>query len=144
MECPRHHVEFRDDKRHGAPALECPECNGVWITPENLSSIEDRVFPEEQQKGTLKYGSQDSDLPCPHCGETMIRFRYRANNLELDHCPTDSGYWLDKDEDKRILQLMKERSSDLNRSASAQKSWRAAKRGRSPGILDRIRGLFRG
>jgi len=73
----------------------------------------------------------------------MVRFRYRANNLELDHCPDDAGYWLDKDEDKRILDLMKERVSDLNRSGSVQVSWNKAKRGDSRGILSRIKGLFR-
>ncbi len=144
MQCPRHHVEFEEDKRHGVPAQECPECTGVWIESAALEQLEDRVFPEEMRKGTLKYGSQDSDLSCPHCGETMVRFRYRANNLELDHCPDDAGYWLDKDEDKRVLELMKERASDLQRSVTAQVSWHRAKRGESGGLLDRIKNVFRG
>ena len=143
MQCPRHHVEFEEDKRHGVEAQECPECSGVWVETAALEEIENRVFPDEMRKGTLKYGSQDSDLSCPHCGKTMVRFRYRANNLELDHCPDDAGFWLDKDEDKRILELMKERASDLNRSASAQVSWNRAKRGKSVGILDRIKNIFR-
>jgi Zn-finger nucleic acid-binding protein len=144
VQCPRHHVEFEEDKRHGVQALECPECTGVWIEPTALEQLEDRVFPEEMRKGTLKYGSQDSDLSCPHCGKTMVLFRYRANNLELDHCPDDAGYWLDKDEDRRILELMEERASDLKRSVSAQVSWHRAKRGKSRGLLDRIKDVFRG
>ena len=143
MQCPRHNVDFKTDKRHGVPALECPQCTGIWIETSALEEIEDRVFPEELRKGTLKYGDHDSDLNCPHCSKIMVRFRYRANNLELDHCPDDAGYWLDKDEDKRILELMKQRVSDLNRSGSAQVSWNKAKRGDSGGILSRIKRLFR-
>lgn len=144
MQCPRHHVEFEEDKRHGVPALECMECTGVWIETAALDELENNVFPEEMRKGTLKYGSHDSDLNCPHCGKTMVRFRYRANKLELDHCPDDAGYWLDKDEDKRILELMKERVSDLKRSSTAQVSWNRAKSGGSRGLLSRIKNVFKG
>lgn len=143
MDCPLDHIALTETKRHGAPALECPTCHGAWVEPTSLEEIEDRAFPEEAVRGKRRYGSHESDLDCPHCGKKMVRFRYRANPLEIDHCPDDAGYWLDKDEDKRIMELMRQRAKDLNRSASAQQLWQRARRGRTRGgLIDRIRDFF--
>jgi Zn-finger nucleic acid-binding protein len=143
MKCPRHDAEFEPDTRHGVEAERCPECTGIWIAPAALEAVEDRVFSEELRKGTLKYGVQESDLSCPHCAKTMVMFRYRAHDLELDHCPDDGGYWLDKDEDRRILELMRQRASDLKRSSSAQGAWHRALSGEPRGIFGRVRDMFR-
>ncbi len=32
----------------------------------------------------------------------MLRFRYRGWPLEIERCPDEEGYWLDKDEEKHI------------------------------------------
>ena len=145
MDCPRCKVALEDGERHGLPAKRCPKCEGSWLAPAVLEQLEDRAFPEDAVKGTRRYGSHESDLNCPHCAKKMIRFRYRANPLELEHCPDEAGYWLDRDEDKRIVELMRERASGLRRSAAAQRSWQRQRRGSSRGsIIDRIRDLFRG
>ena len=143
MNCPVEQMSLAETERHGAPAFECPMCHGIWIEPSSLEDIEDRAFPDDAEKGTLKYGSHDSDLGCPHCGKQMVRFRYRANPLEIDHCPDDGGYWLDKDEDKHIMNLMRQRARDLRRSSSAQQSWQHMFKGHhSRGFIERIRDFF--
>ncbi len=147
LECPRDGVTLEETRRHGVPGSRCSECNGLWLDPASLEQLEDRAFSEDEVKGTLKYGSHEADLDCPHCGKKMVRFRYRANPLELDHCPDDAGYWLDKDEDRRIMEFMRERESGLRRSVSAQRDWQRLRRGRSGGsfidrVGDRIRNLF--
>ncbi len=69
----------------------------------------------------------------------MTRFRYRGYNLEIEACPTDAGFWLDKSEDREIRDVMKQRGANLNRSASAERSWHQAKRGTRAGVFQRIK-----
>jgi Zn-finger nucleic acid-binding protein len=53
----------------------------------------------------------------------MTTFNYRAYNLPIDTCDSNDGYWLDGGEDKRVLELMKQRIKDLDRSAKAESEW---------------------
>ena len=50
-------------------------------------------------------------------------FNYRAFNLELDFCPNEHGFWLDSGEEKRVLEIMKQRVKDLKRSTDAEVEW---------------------
>ena len=93
-------------------------------------------------KGQRQYGKHEVEHLCPHCGEKMTRFRYRGYNLEIEACPNDAGFWLDEREDREIHDVMKRRSSNLSRSASAERSWRHAKRGTRPGVVQRIKQLL--
>ncbi len=72
----------------------------------------------------------------------MIRFRYRGYNLEIEACPNDEGFWLDKSEDRKIRDVMKQRGSNLGRAASAERSWHSARRGEKVGIFQRVKQLF--
>ncbi len=72
----------------------------------------------------------------------MTRFRYRGYNLEIEACPSDAGFWLDKQEDREIHDVMKKRTSNLGRVASAERSWHQAKRGSRPGLFQRLKELL--
>ena len=91
----------------------------------------------------MRYGEHPAGHPCPHCGKEMTRFRYRGYSLELEVCPEDAGFWLDHGEDREIQNVMKTRTRNLRRSASAQQSFRRWRRGGNQSFLDKLRNLFR-
>jgi Zn-finger nucleic acid-binding protein len=81
---------------------------------------------------------------CPQCGKLMKRFKYRLYDLEMDFCEDGHGFWLDADEDKRVLDLMKKEEAGLERKFRAEDRWAShVRRLRSGSFLDRVRDWFR-
>jgi Zn-finger nucleic acid-binding protein len=134
---------LEESRTSGEPSMRCPQCSGAWLTTEALQALEDRSFGQGMVKGQMRYGESQSERRCPHCGEPMTRFRYRGHNLELEACPNDAGFWLDRGEDRGIHEVMRERARGLRRSAGAQRAWRKARRGEQVSLLDRILDVFR-
>jgi Zn-finger nucleic acid-binding protein len=74
----------------------------------------------------------------------MQRFYYRAYDLELDFCEQGHGWWLDAGEEKRVLELMEQRTKDLQRKAKAEAEWGDfLARLKSPSTFSKIKRLFR-
>ncbi len=142
LTCPVDQSSIVESKTSGEESFKCDQCDGIWITSAALESLEDNAASDEMVKGQRQFGKRVIDHLCPHCGEQMIRCRYRGYNLEIEACPDDAGYWLDKSEDREIRDVMKRRDSNLGRSASAEKSWHKARRGEKVGILQRVKQLF--
>ena len=93
----------------------------------------------------LKYPAEyeGTEIACPHCGKNMLRFRYRGWPLEIERCPDEEGYWLDKGEEKHISDYMKERKSRLSRASSAEASFARWRDGGGGGIIQKIKNIFR-
>jgi len=115
----------------------------MWLSVSELDDLEDRAFSDDESKGSLFVISWKSGIQCPVCSEEMKRFRYRFHDLELDFCQ-DHGYWLDADEDKRILQLMKEKPARLRKKYDAEAAWYGHLRAmRSRTFFAKVKDLFR-
>ena len=100
---------------------------------------------EDIRKGMVEYARRESDISCPHCNEPMERFNYRARDLPIDHCKNEHGYWLDEGEEKKVLEIMKQRIQDLKRSDSAEVSWsKFLERGGTRSFLTKVKDLFTG
>ena len=122
----------------------CPNCNGLWLDHHELDALEDTVLSEDHMKGTMLYAQRGSEISCPKCHDSMTTFNYRAYDLPIDFCSKGHGFWLDKGEEKRVLELMEKRIRDLGRASSAQAQWTQFVKGaRSPSLMDKIKGLFR-
>ena len=81
-------------------------------------------------------------IKCPQCGKLMERFQYRLYDLEIDFCAAGHGYWLEADEDRRVLELMKKEEQNLGRKVLAEDRFAAHLRYlRSGSFMDRIREL---
>jgi len=116
----------------------------MWLDYAELDQLEDTVMDEDRLKGTMMVRSDGSELPCPRCSGPMRWFRYRYYNLELDFCEVEHGFWLDKGEEKRVLEIMEQRTKDLKRSASAEVEWgRFVSSLKSRSFKDRLKGMFR-
>ena len=102
----------------------CPNCRGMWLDFDELDRLEDVAFDDDQYKGSLIHHQAPTGFPCPHCAASLQEFEYRLYNLRLDYCAIKHGFWLDAGEDERVLEIMRRRSSDIQRKLDAEGEWK--------------------
>lgn len=144
LKCPRCHVDLVPEKRHKLPVNACPSCKGMWLEYPELEELEDEAFDfGEHAKGTLVVSAAATTHPCPVCGAALQSFRYRFYDLTLEMCPHQHGYWLERDEDDRVLELMKKEERQMQRKLLAEDQWtRLLQHLRSRSFFSRVRDLF--
>jgi len=144
MKCPKCDTELEKKAYRGMEVDHCGNCGGMWLDLQELDQLEDLAFDEDELKGTAMVSSTPTDRRCPHCGSQLQRFKYRFHSLELEFCENKHGYWLDDDEEKRVLELMEEREDDMRRKFAAEAEWEQTLfKLRSPSFFEKLRGLFR-
>ena len=145
MVCPRCGSDLKLQKYRGIEVEKCASCEGMWLDYPELDQLEDTVLNTDEVKGSLITRSSDGELPCPVCQAPMDQFRYRFNELWLDVCSQEHGFWLDKNEEKRVLELMEQRTTDLKRSTGAEQQWdRLLGRMRNKSFFQKIKDSLRG
>ena len=144
MKCPRDGAELVVESSRGIEIDRCNTCEGHWLDYHELDQLEDEVFSDDDSKGTVVYSPHESELECPICGDRLTSFFYRAGRIHLDKCHKDHGFWLDRGEDKEILDFMRQRSKNLSRSASAEVAWQRSKGPQSRGLLGKVKRFFTG
>lgn len=144
MKCPKCGSDLVSTIRHKVEVHYCQSCKGMWLPGQELEQLEDEVFDfGEHAKGTLVSAATPTTDKCPECNALLTRFRYRFYDLEMEFCEHQHGYWLDEDEDTRVLELMKEEEAQLERKLRAEDKWGATLRHlRSPSFLSKVRDLF--
>ena len=144
MDCPRCKVPLDITNYKGIEVDRCPQCEGLWLDHPELDDLEDTVLDQDEIKGTMVYGVRSSDIDCPRCAGPMRTFNYHAYSLPIDECESQHGFWLDKGEEKRVLELMGQRIKDLKRSGGAEEEWgKLLGRMKSKSFSDKLKGLFR-
>ena len=144
MDCPRCSKQLRVEMHKGIEVDRCPNCEGMWLDYHELDHLEDTVMDEDQAKGTMFFKSQGGDLTCPRCAGPMSWFRYRHYDMEVDLCEAEHGFWLDKGEEKRVLEIMGQRTKDIKRSASAEVQWdQFLSSLKSKSFTQKLKGLFK-
>ena len=145
MFCPKCGASLKVERYRGIEVDKCMKCEGIWLDYPGLDQLEDTVLDNDEVKGSMITRSSEGELPCPVCRAPMDQFRYRFNELWLDVCPQEHGFWLDKNEEKRVLELMKQRIQELNRSSGAEQQWdRMLGRMRSKSFIQKIKDSLRG
>ena len=116
----------------------------MWFDPDKFQALENERFHlDEHAKGTLVFSSEPTEAKCPKCAAGLRRFNYRLYDLELELCTNGHGYWLDKGEDTRVLELMKTEEAGIDRSFDAEHKWKSMVDHLHSGkLLDRLRDLF--
>jgi len=116
----------------------------MWLDYPELDQLEDTVLDADEQKGSMITKPGESEIKCPQCQGPMQQFRYRYNELWLDVCAEEHGFWLDEGEEKRVLEMMAQRIKDLKRSAGAEQDWaRLLSRMRSKSFLRKMKDSLR-
>jgi len=123
MQCVRCSATIVKQKLHGIEVDACPDGHGMWLDVHELDALEDKGYDEDELKGSLMYRKVDAKERCPHCRAQLIQFQYRFNDLHLEYCPDDHGYWLDSGEDHRIIDLMNQREEAMERKVQAEAEW---------------------
>ncbi len=124
MKCPKGGSELKQKTYKGIEVDYCENGHGIWLDAEELDELEDQAYDKDEYKGSLFVFSTPTEYPCPHCGKPLQRFQYRLNSLELEYCEDGHGFWLDADEEKRVLELMEAREKDMRRKFDAEADWR--------------------
>jgi Zn-finger nucleic acid-binding protein len=144
MKCPTCNTDLVPTKRHGIDVEFCQTCQGMWLSPEELNQLEDEVFDfGDEEKGTIAFSTTPTTLPCPQCGKVLKSFDYRFYDFQMDYCEDGHGYWLGKDGDSRVLELMKKEEDGVEREYLAEDRlalhFRAIKSGK---FFDKFKDLF--
>jgi len=142
MKCPKCNVDLQAQSDRGVQVEACPVCKGMWLTPAELDQLENESFSNEANKGSLFLVTRESGLKCPVCSNALKRFNYRFFDLELDFCP-EHGFWLDKDEDARIVELMSGEEERVERKFGTEDAWaNRMSHLRSPSFFSKLRDLI--
>ena len=142
MKCPKCNVDLQTQNDRGVEVEACPSCQGMWLTPAELDELENQVYDNEANKGSLYIVSEETELKCPVCSAALKRFDYRFFDLQLDCCP-EHGFWLDKGKDNQILELMRGEEERVERKFGTEDSWaHYINHLRSPAFLTKVKGLF--
>lgn len=89
------------------PALQCPNCHGMWISSnEYLTWVTTQSPPtfggmDASQNFETPYPTSDNNkaLLCPDCGRILRRFKIWPNHdFHLDRCQSCNGIWFDENE----------------------------------------------
>ncbi|MDA1189197.1 MAG: zf-TFIIB domain-containing protein [Chloroflexi bacterium] len=140
--CPHCGASLDLDKRYGIEMDKCPNDHGWWLDHHEMMELEQEAA-EDAATETTYYARRESTLKCPVCRKLMDTFNYRANNVPIEFCTDNHGWWLDKGEVKQVMDLMRERSRDLSRSRSAQVAWKRNVRSGGKSFWDKLKDLFR-
>jgi Zn-finger nucleic acid-binding protein len=141
MKCPRDYTEL-ENQVHSALMLfdYCPKCKGVFLTPEELHSIENSkdsdtfkdlsTMPEfwNQEMDVDAHKSFES-IKCPSCNVEMTTKEYGfTSRIIVDTCPQCRSVWLDRGELKAIESFI-----EVNRVSSYSQK----------GFVNKFKKLFR-
>jgi Zn-finger nucleic acid-binding protein len=126
MNCPKCETELVQKYYKGMIEVDsCPNCRGMWLDLNELDRLEDVVFDDDARKGSLIHSQKKTDLYCPHCETAMFEFQYRLYDLRLEYCHENGhGFWLDAEEDERVMGIMRQRSADIKRKVDAEMEWK--------------------
>ncbi|MEW5827921.1 MAG: zf-TFIIB domain-containing protein [Chloroflexota bacterium] len=126
MNCPKCAYELVNKYYKGMFEVEyCPNCRGMWLDFDELDTLEDVRFRDDDLKGSLVHRAEPTGFRCPRCDQALHQFEYRLFGLKLDYCPDNShGFWLDAGEDERVIAIMQQRAAEVQRKQDAESEWR--------------------
>lgn len=123
MKCPNCDGQLKEERFQDMIINRCDKCSGSWLNYPQLDQLEDKVWSDDELKGTLEFNLINSTLNCPVCNTLMVRFNYRYSDLLLDTCPNMHGFWLDKGEEIRVEELMKGDEAAYERKIHVENQW---------------------
>jgi Zn-finger nucleic acid-binding protein len=142
MKCPVCNVDLQTSHDRGVEVEACPSCQGLWLTPAELDELENEVYSNEANKGSLYLTTQETALKCPICSAPLKQFDYRFFDLQLDCCP-EHGFWLNRDQDNQILEIMRGEETRVERKFGTEASWTTyVNHLRSPTFFSKVKALF--
>jgi len=143
MKCPNCQSDLSKGIYKEIAVETCAKCQGMWFDTQEVDQLEDTVFDQDEFKGSMITNIRNGDKKCPKCEAKMKQFDYRWEDLILDFCPTGDGYWLDKEEEKKIIEIITQEAKDTGRKLSAERKWNTTLKGfQSPSFISKIKDMI--
>lgn len=102
----------------------CDQCRGMWLDKDDLKDLKDRAergpwtdlrWMDDEIEAIEDPTAMLSDRYCPRCEESrLLAASFGRSPIIIDWCPDCHGVWLDGGEFREIVDLLKERLSDLS------------------------------
>ncbi|MFC2027231.1 zf-TFIIB domain-containing protein [Chloroflexota bacterium] len=144
MKCPKCNAELKKKSHKGIEIDYCKSCKGMWLDAEELDELEDKAFDQDNLKGSLMFEHIVVEHHCPHCNSPLKQFKYRLHDLHLEFCENQHGFWLDEGEEKRVLEIMKDRKKAMKRKFESEANWdKTLKNLKSKSFMSKIGDLFK-
>lgn len=140
MKCPKCDSDLVKKFYKGMMEVDsCPNCRGIWLDCDELDTLEDVTFDDDEWKGSLIHSSTLTSHRCPHCENPLHQFQYRLYDLTLDYCAENGhGFWLDAGEEVRIMEKMQQRAKEVERKLAVEMEWQQTlRRFRAKSFFDR-------
>lgn len=115
--CPIDSAELDLIEVDGLELDTCPTCGGLWFDRDELRRAEHLADPEvdwmdlELWKHLERFQIEARAHGCPRCAKPMVRLRYGDEKVELDHCASCGGVWLEAGALERILLALEKEAS---------------------------------
>lgn len=98
-ECGEHFVLI---DANGVVIDACISCGSFWFDKGELRALTHRAADIQTQEGALR----PSRFKCPECGMGMQQHRFLLrHDLLVDRCPNDHGFYLERNELVRSLEI---------------------------------------
>ena len=131
MKCPRCNSTLNPVEYDGQIVEVCPDCKGEWLHAGELQKIvehHNEVFTPAEiasikavNKEIFTAEKDDHDeLNCPLCGTVRMEyFNYGdTSGIILHKCTKCGGIWMDKDQLKKVEEVVDGWKADLNQDAA--------------------------
>ncbi len=130
MKCPRCNSLLQSVEYDGQKIEVCPDCKGEWLFAGELQKIvehHDEVFTPEEiasldavKKEIFTAEKDDDELNCPACENVrMEHFNYSdTSGIILHKCTECDGIWMDRDELRKIQELVDGWKADLGQDVA--------------------------
>ncbi|HEX2022572.1 MAG TPA: zf-TFIIB domain-containing protein [Candidatus Thermoplasmatota archaeon] len=140
--CPRDRTPLAPRKMDGVAVDVCPKCQGAFFDERELGKV-------TGDKDLARYlsqvhGAASSPMVCPACGNLMDLDK--VGEVELDHCTSCLGVWLDAGEMDRLLareETALDAGADAKARAAEERRYREMPRGGGGGRFAALGQAFR-
>jgi len=123
MKCTKCGGQFETKNFKGIEIDQCSSCQAIWLDYNELDQLEDTLWDHDELKGSLFFGTKPSLVHCPKCDSLMKIINYRFYDLEIEVCPDSCGFYLDANEQDRILVLIEKEKAASERKIKSEKEW---------------------
>jgi Zn-finger nucleic acid-binding protein len=112
MDCPKCEGPLLRRELESAVVDECQDCCGIWFDRDELRRAKDAAEPDanwldfELWKNSERLSGAPATIECPGCGLKLVALTYADTGVEIDHCATCEGTWLDKGEFEKIIDAL--------------------------------------
>ncbi len=123
MECPvcNTDLEKSDLGKYGFVILDvCPQCQGAWFDKGELDRLDEAIWVDIEKHAFHDVEGDHKQVSCPKCKVVLDPISPSdEHELIIDRCPSCEGFWLDRGELDRIVEM----AADIRAQIDKRMTW---------------------